>query len=70
MVVHHTARGEYAPGSPGTRRVDRSVHPSAAGTTLCRHCDYNPASPRIFGYCSWDCHDADDADDAEGDKAA
>jgi hypothetical protein len=31
----------------------------------CRYCGYNPASDRIFGYCSWDCHDADDGDDDE-----
>ena len=35
-------------------------------TTLCRRCGFHPASPRIAGYCSWDCHDADDeADDEE-----
>ena len=26
---------------------------------LCRRCRYHPASPRIVGYCSWDCYDAD-----------
>jgi hypothetical protein len=36
--------------------------------TLCRRCRFHPASPRIAGYCSWDCYDADDeGDDAEGD---
>ena len=36
--------------------------------TLCRRCRFHPASPRIAGYCSWDCYDADDErDDAEGD---
>lgn len=36
--------------------------------TLCRRCGFHPASPRIAGYCSWDCYDADDeGDDAEGD---
>jgi hypothetical protein len=42
--------------------------------TLCRHCGFHPASPRIAGYCSWDCYDADDESDgegeSEGDKAA
>jgi len=34
---------------------------------LCQRCGFHPASPRIAGYCSWDCHDADDdADDDEG----
>jgi hypothetical protein len=31
-------------------------------------------SPRIAGYCSWDCHDADgdedEADEEDGEKAA
>ena len=40
--------------------------------TLCRRCGFHPASPRIAGYCSWDCYDADDGDDTseEGDQAA
>lgn len=42
--------------------------------TLCRRCHFHPASPRIAGYCSWDCYDADDdedgAADGKGDKAA
>ncbi len=42
--------------------------------TLCRRCRFHPASPRIAGYCSWDCYEADDdedtATDREGDKAA
>ena len=36
---------------------------------LCRHCGFHPASPRIFGYCSWDCHDADDEDTEEERRA-
>jgi hypothetical protein len=70
MVVQHTVRDERAVRSavrPG--RSGRSVSAPAMGH-LCRHCGYNPASPRIFGYCSWDCHDADDGGDAEGDRAA
>ena len=47
-------------------------------TQLCRRCRFHPVSPRIAGYCSWDCHDADADDDeeattradGEGDKAA
>jgi hypothetical protein len=42
--------------------------------TLCRRCRFHPASPRIAGYCSWDCYEADDDEDAatdgEGHKAA
>ena len=36
-------------------------------TQLCRRCRYHPASPRIAGYCSWDCYEADEdeADDEE-----
>jgi len=29
----------------------------------CWHCRHYPASSRIFGYCSWDCHDADGDED-------
>lgn len=40
--------------------------------TLCRRCGFHPASPRIAGYCSWDCYDADDEDapDEEDERAA
>jgi hypothetical protein len=33
-------------------------------TQLCRRCQFHPASPRIAGYCSWDCYDADDDEEA------
>jgi hypothetical protein len=38
----------------------------------CARCGFHPASPRIGGYCSWDCYDADDDEegDAEEDQAA
>jgi hypothetical protein len=43
-------------------------------TQLCRRCRYHPVSPRIAGYCSWDCYDADEDgnadDDEEGGRAA
>jgi hypothetical protein len=41
-------------------------------TELCRRCRFHPASPRIAGYCSWDCYEADDeeGDDADGVEAA
>ena len=50
------------------------THSSKVSTTmttqrgqLCPRCGFHPASPRIAGYCSWDCYDADDeGDDAEG----
>jgi hypothetical protein len=42
--------------------------------TLCRRCRFHPASPRIAGYCSWDCYEADDDEDGsadgKGDRAA
>jgi len=50
-----------------------SVKASTTMTTqLCRRCGFHPESPRIAGYCSWDCHDADDEDesDEDGDRAA
>jgi hypothetical protein len=63
LVLRHTVRDERAVTSAGS--PDRSRRASATGTMLCRHCEYNPASPRIFGYCSWDCHDADADEDEE-----
>lgn len=40
-------------------------------TELCRRCGFHPVSPRVGGYCSWDCHDADDEEhDAEDDEEA
>ena len=46
--------------------------PIQTQTQLCRHCRFHPASVRLFGYCSWDCHDADDDEDEdeEGREAA
>ncbi len=35
--------------------------------TLCRRCRFHPASPRIAGYCSWDCYEADDDEDGGAD---
>jgi hypothetical protein len=38
---------------------------------LCRRCRYHPASPRILGYCSWDCYDADgERDEQEHEQPA
>lgn len=51
--------------------TDSSKASDTMTTQLCRRCRFHPASPRIAGYCSWDCHDADDDDgDEEGEKAA
>jgi hypothetical protein len=53
---------------PVSQRVRKKME------TLCRRCRFHPASPRITGYCSWDCYDADDEGedegDGEGEKAA
>jgi hypothetical protein len=67
MVTRTTvAPDRAAPPADGTGQPvppgDRS-----AQADLCRHCRYNPASQRIFGYCSWDCHDEDEG---EGPTAA
>jgi hypothetical protein len=56
--------------SPNTNEVTTKT------TAVCRRCLFHPASPRIAGYCSWDCYEADDevemqvADDIEGKKPA
>jgi hypothetical protein len=46
-------------------------------SAVCRRCLFHPASPRIAGYCSWDCYEADDdageltvSDGLEAEKAA
>ena len=60
-----------------TNEMDNSREGATMTTQLCRRCRFHPESPRIAGYCSWDCHDADDeeeadeeADGEDGDKAA
>ena len=35
-------------------------------TQLCPRCRFHPASPRIWGYCSWDCYEADDETPGRG----
>ena len=61
MVMEPTVRDERAiRGASDARRPDRSMRAPATGASLCPHCGYNPASPRIFGFCSWDCHDEDE----------
>jgi hypothetical protein len=47
------------------------THPqrgTAMAMQLCRRCGFHPVSPRITGYCSWDCHDADDEEESEEDE--
>lgn len=67
MVTWNTVpSGHAAPPARGTGQAVRSGNGSGRAD-LCRHCHYNPASPRIFGYCSWDCHDEDEG---EGPAAA
>jgi len=39
-------------------------------TELCRRCGFHPVSPRVGGYCSWDCHDADDEEEVREAPAA
>ena len=47
--------------------TDTKARMTMITTELCRRCGFHPVSPRVGGYCSWDCHDADDdADDDEG----
>lgn len=57
-----------------THQIDSSREGTTMTTQLCRRCRFHPVSPRIAGYCSWDCHDADGeeeaADEEDGEKAA
>ena len=53
--------------------IDSSKERATMTTQLCPRCRFHPASPRIAGYCSWDCYEADDeedADDEDGKQAA
>jgi hypothetical protein len=53
--------------------IDSSKRRATMTMQLCARCRFHPASPRIAGYCSWDCYDADDeedADDEDGQQAA
>jgi hypothetical protein len=52
--------------------IDSSKERAIMTTELCPRCRFHPASPRRGGYCSWDCYDADDDDEAdeEGDEHA
>ncbi len=46
-----------------THEIDSSREGTTMTTQLCRRCRFHPASPRIAGYCSWDCYDADDEEE-------
>jgi hypothetical protein len=53
--------------------IESSKGRATMTTQLCPRCGFHPASPRIAGYCSWDCYDADDdeaEEDEDGEKAA
>ncbi len=53
--------------------IENSKERATMTMQLCLRCRFHPASPRIAGYCSWDCYDADDeedADDEDGEQAA
>jgi hypothetical protein len=64
-------------------RSEEIMHDTNSNTTttmttaVCPRCRFHPASPRIAGYCSWDCYEADDdvaeirlEDDLESEEAA
>ena len=61
-------------GTRGKERIEKTMTEimsqkvKSTMETLCRRCGFHPVSPRIAGYCSWDCYDADDEqDEAEED---
>lgn len=43
--------------------TDTKARMAMVTTELCRRCRFHPVSPRIGGYCSWDCHDSDDEEE-------
>jgi hypothetical protein len=75
--MHRTVRF-MSTGEDGRTHMHTIETPHERGTMttptqLCARCRFHPASPRIAGYCSWDCYEADDdedADEEDGDQAA
>ena len=45
--------------------TERKARMTMTTTELCRRCGFHPVSPRVGGYCSWDCHDADDEEEVQ-----
>ncbi len=45
--------------------IENSQERGIMTTQLCPRCHFHPASPRLAGYCSWDCYEADDDEDAD-----
>jgi hypothetical protein len=71
----HPAAGQQQKGGEemAIRTIETSKERGIVTTALCPRCRFHPASPRLGGYCSWDCYelDGDDAEDEEdSDKAA
>jgi len=61
QVAHERARmDDIAPRRDVTETKARMT---MTNTELCRRCGFHPVSPRVGGYCSWDCHDADDEEE-------
>jgi len=55
------------------RTTETSKERGTMTTALCPRCRFHPASPRLGGYCSWDCYELDDddaEDEADNDQAA
>ena len=64
---HTTPKDDAAPRRDVT---DTRARMTMIATELCRRCGFHPVSPRIGGYCSWDCHDADDEEEVRETPAA
>jgi hypothetical protein len=48
-----------------TNRPKASTTMTTQTAPLCLRCGFHPASPRREGYCSWDCHEADEDEDGD-----
>ena len=76
--VEHTRSEETRSEETMDDRTNFSSRNTNLSTSaVCRRCSFHPASPRIVGYCSWDCYEADDdvaeirvEDDLEVEKAS
>jgi hypothetical protein len=46
---------------------ERATEGGTMPAALCPRCRFHTASPRLAGYCSWDCYEADDEEEADED---
>lgn len=63
LMDQTTPRSRQQAAAPRRDVTDTKARMTMFTTELCRRCGFHPVSPRVGGYCSWDCHDADDEEE-------